>query len=87
MRHAAMPRRPDTEPATLADLARENINVWAWCESCCHNAVIETSLLIARLGPASPVPDLARHLRCSACGSRDLHARPDWPSLGVVARH
>ena len=74
-------------PACLGHLEAEGIDVWCWCESCTHHSVIETAMLIARLGPAFPVPELARHLRCSACGSRDIHARPNWPSLGVVARH
>jgi len=82
-----MRRRSDIDPATLADLVREGIDVWCWCESCTHQAVIATAVLVAQLGPAFPVPEIARRLRCSACGSKDLHARPDWPSLGVVARH
>ena len=82
-----MRHRAATEPATLADLFREGVDIWCWCERCAHQGVIAAAELIARLGPAFPVPEVARRLRCSACGSRDLHARPDWPSLGVVARH
>jgi hypothetical protein len=26
-------------------------------------------------------------MRCSGCGSKDVAARPDWPSLGQIARH
>lgn len=83
----AMRRRPETRPAILADLTREGIDVWCWCEKCNHHAVVPTAELLARLGPGYPVPGLAARMRCSGCGSRDLHARPNWPSLGVIARH
>lgn len=81
------PYRPRTRPAYLSDLARENVDVWCWCEACRHHAVIETAMLIKRLGPSYPVPRVAIYLRCSSCGSKDVFARPNWPSLGVIARH
>ena len=43
--------------------------------------------LIAELGPCLPFPMVHGRLRCQACGSRDIHARPDWPKVGQVARH
>jgi hypothetical protein len=78
--------RRSTRPAYLSDLAREKVDVWCWCESCRHSAVIATAMLIEKLGPSYPVPQVAIHLRCSGCGSRDVFARPDWPSLGVIVR-
>ncbi len=74
-------------PARLADLAAEEVDIWCWCRSCCHHDVLAIGELIARLGPSFPVPELRRHLRCSGCGSRDVHAQPNWPSIGQVARH
>jgi hypothetical protein len=28
-----------------------------------------------------PVPDISLKLRCSLCGSRSIHTRPDWTEM------
>ena len=71
----------------LGELRRERIDVFCWCNRCAHNAVVPVHLLIAELGPDFPVPDVGAHLRCSGCGSKDIAARPAWPSLGQRTRH
>lgn len=71
----------------LGDLRRERVEVFCWCNRCAHNAVVPVEVLIAQLGPDFPVPDVGAHLRCSGCGSKDIAARPAWPSLGQVTRH
>ena len=77
----------DRRPATLSDLAAADIGVFCWCNRCSHNAVVDVGRLLAALGPALPVPAVAARMRCGRCGGRDVATRPDWPSIGVVARH
>ncbi len=69
----------------LADLARFGADVFCWCNACSHNAVLPRTALAARLGPAIPVPRIAAHLRCSACGAKDVATRPNWPGLDMPA--
>jgi hypothetical protein len=73
--------------ATLAELAGQEVDVFCWCNRCGHNAVIGTGRLIATLGADFPVPEVGARLRCSRCGAKEVATRPDWPSLGQVARH
>ncbi len=72
---------------TLGELAEQSIDVFCWCNRCGHNAVLETPALVARLGPATPVPEVGARLRCSGCGGKDVATRPAWRGLGQVARH
>jgi hypothetical protein len=72
---------------TLGQLAAQQVGVFCWCNRCGHNASLAAAQLITRLGPACPVPEVGAHLRCSGCGTKDVATRPDWPSLGQVARH
>jgi len=86
-------RRPKTAPPrpasqsdtaeppaiSLGDLAQSGINILCRCHRCGHRAVLASALLQERLGPAHPVPDIARHLRCTGCGAKDVAVRPDWP--------
>ena len=71
----------------LAEIQVHNVDVFCWCNRCGHNATISSSRLAAELGPTFPVPDIGSRMRCSGCGSKDVAARPDWPSLGQVTRH
>jgi ribosomal protein L37E len=71
----------------LGELRQEQVDIFCWCNRCGHNAIMPAGVLIAQLGPDFPVPDVGAHLRCSACGSKDIAARPAWPSLGQVTRH
>ncbi len=74
-------------PATLGDLADQDMAVWAWCNGCFKNGAVATDTLIARLGHSFPVPDVGARMRCS-CGGRDIDTRPNWPdNLGVITRH
>jgi len=76
-----------TRATSLGDLARDSVDVFCWCNRCGHNATVETKTLIAQLGPSFPVPEIGAKMRCTGCGSKDVATRPDWPSLGQVARH
>ena len=88
LKHQAMAKRDEALTATrIGDLLPRRIAVFCWCNRCGHNAVVDSGHLAAELGPALPVPDIGVHMRCSGCGSKDVATRPDWPSLGQVARH
>lgn len=88
MKEQEIHRQETTRPQTrLGDLHREGVDIFCWCNRCGHNASIDVPLLIGRFGPALPVPEVGARLRCSGCGSKDVATRPDWPSLGEVARH
>jgi hypothetical protein len=71
----------------LGDLLDEDIGIFCWCNRCGHNAVMPVAVFVAQFGPAFPVPDIGAHLRCSGCSSKNIAARPAWPSLGQVTRH
>ena len=76
------------QPMCLHHLVQQNLNVFCWCNRCSHNAELEADVLIDRLGPLYPVPELGIHLRCSHCGTQDVSTRPAWPSHGgQIARH
>ena len=67
-------------PMTLGNMRAHGIRtVDAYCEatSCGHMAIFDVDGLSDEL----PVPDLALRLRCSRCGSRSIHTRPNWAEL------
>lgn len=66
----------------LGELVRQGLDVFCWCNRCGHNALIETIRLTGELGAEFPVPEIGARLRCSSCGSKDIAARPNWPSHG-----
>ena len=74
-------------PPTLADLAHDVNAIVCWCNRCHHCGVLPIGELLSRLGPNLPFPMVHGRLRCEACGSTDVHARPDWPKIGQVTRH
>ena len=82
MRHSSY-----DSPATLGDMAAQRLDIWCWCNGCCHHAVLETASLIDRLGRDQGVPGVADHAYCGNCGSRDVETRPNWPTVGVVTQH
>ena len=71
----------------LGDMADQGLAVFCWCNRCGHNAVVDTAMLIARLGPGTAVADVGAAMRCTACGCRDVATRPNWPSPGQVTHH
>ena len=86
-RDALVQEESDRRPANLSDLETERVDVFCWCNRCGHNAVVPIENLIGLLGPAQPVPEVGVRMRCSACGAKDVAARPSWPSLGQVSNH
>ena len=86
-RHRRQARPTHPAPATLGEVAAKGLKLWVWCNGCSHNKTLAVASLIARLGRNFPVPRLGARLRCSACGGRDIDARPDWPRRGVITSH
>ncbi len=72
---------------TLGELVTHQVDVFCWCNRCTHHAVLAAPMLVAQFGPNYPVPEIGTGLRCSGCGTKDIATRPNWPSLGLVARH
>jgi hypothetical protein len=75
------------EPSTLVDVQSHGVDVFCWCNCCCHHAVLPVAVRIARLGPGLPFPTVHGGLRCQACSMKDIHAPPNWRGLGTVAWH
>lgn len=85
-------RRPQPSqrngPATLADLAEQGLDLFCWCNRCCHHATLAVGPLIGQMGPAMPVPAAGARLRCTGCGGRDIATRPAWRGPGPpIGRH
>ncbi len=72
---------------TVGELVDHEVGVFCWCNRCSHHAVFDAAMLVAQFGPTFPVPEVGARLRCSGCGAKDIATRPNWPSLGLVARH
>jgi len=67
-------------PMTLGNMREHGIRtVDAYCEAtgCGHMAVLNVDALPDEL----PVPDVSLRLRCSRCGSRKIHTRPNWAEM------
>lgn len=75
------------QPATLADLKAQGVEVFCWCNRCSHNAVLALDSLLPLLGHLCPVPEIGARLVCSSCGSKDVATRPAWKGLGQVTSH
>jgi hypothetical protein len=63
-----------TGPVTLDDLHREGRLLWCYCAGCCHE--VEVPPLALGLPGDLAVPYVARQLKCSRCGGRDISTRP-----------
>ena len=84
----ASSRPVSSRPVTLVDLQQEALAIFCWCHQCGHNAELDSQQLVGRFGGLLPVPELARHIRCSKCGGKQISTRPAWPSWGgQIARH
>jgi hypothetical protein len=54
--------------ATLANVQANRNRLLAICERCQHAAALDLDQLVAHHGPAFPVPEVRRRLRCGRCG-------------------
>jgi hypothetical protein len=67
-------------PMTLASMRAHGVrSIDAFCQAsgCGHEATIN----VDGLPDSLPVPDVALKLRCSKCGSRSIHTRPNWTEM------
>ena len=68
-------RAPAGPPMSLANMRQSGVrSVTAQCESCNHSA----DVLVDALAETVFVPHVARRLRCSACGGKQINTRPAW---------
>ena len=71
-----------TGPVTLGDLIHEDELLWVYCCDCYHER--DVSPATVPLPAETPVPEVGKHMKCSACGSRKIDARPELCPGGVV---
>jgi hypothetical protein len=64
---------------TLDYLSRQAIGIDVECRACHRRVVLGFEQFLPRYADVE-FPTFARLLKCSACGSRDIDARPAWPT-------
>jgi hypothetical protein len=57
-------------PATLGTTAKAHLLLRTWCSNCRHSVDVDPGTQAARYSADLPVPEWARRLVCSQCGSR-----------------
>ncbi|MEI9899215.1 MAG: DUF3800 domain-containing protein [Hyphomicrobium sp.] len=62
-------------PVTLSDLMREEKLLWVYCNDCGRERDLAPASL--PVPPDTPVPDVGKRMRCSACGSRKINTKPE----------
>ena len=67
-----------TSTVFLHHLAAEGVDVTLCCNGCGHSTIAPTHGLLVRFGTGCSLDHIARHMRCTRCGSRDVVVRPDW---------
>lgn len=73
--------------ARLGDIANDGLDIFCWCNRCNHYDTVASAMLVSKLGPAMPVPEIGACMKCSNCQSKDIATRPNWPSPGRITRH
>ena len=61
---------------TLADLLRDGKRLWAYCIDCQHNRLLNPGTV--PLPGSYAVPEVGSRMKCSRCGSRSIHTKPEW---------
>ncbi|MDA0368762.1 MAG: hypothetical protein O3C65_12075 [Proteobacteria bacterium] len=79
-------RRPVTDPARLSYLVDQKLRLTVWCIRCDHRADIAVAPLVDKLGANYPIPHVARHMKCSRCGNREITVNPTWNDEDVPGR-
>jgi rubredoxin len=62
---------PEGPPATLGSVVAARTRLIVWCKDCRHQVEPDTAEQARRYSAATPVPDYARRLVCSQCGSHN----------------
>jgi len=61
-------------PTTLKSVAYDGATIWIYCDDCHREKWLYP--LSLPLSPNTPMPSVARRLKCSQCGSRRISAGP-----------
>jgi DNA-directed RNA polymerase subunit RPC12/RpoP len=61
-------------PVTLADLSGHCKKLQVVCPDCGHEW--DCPVTSFRLPATTPLPEVSRHIRCCACGSQNMRAKP-----------
>jgi hypothetical protein len=64
------------QPVTLADLIADGKRLWVYCLGCQHNRFLDPRHIA--LPVDFPVPNVGQRMKCSKCGSRSVHSKPEW---------
>ena len=73
-----------TRPVLLGDLIRDGKLLWLYCRDCFRERDVDPSTI--PLPPDVPVPEIGKHMKCSACGSRKIDSRPELYPGGIEAQ-
>ena len=64
-------KRPEGPPATLGSVLPARTRLIVWCKNCHYQIEPDTTEQARRYGAAKSVPDYAKRLVCSQCGTRN----------------
>jgi hypothetical protein len=71
-----------SKPVTLGDLMRDDKLLWVYCCACGHERDVTPATV--PLPSETAVPEIAKHMRCSVCGSRKIDTKPELYPGGVA---
>jgi hypothetical protein len=72
----------DLPQPTLREAARGNGKIWAFCPDCGHGERLDAWQVAKKVGRDMTMREVARHLKCRRCSSRQTLAAIDpGPSL------
>jgi hypothetical protein len=70
-------------PVSLGNLIEAEKLLWVYCCDCGHERDVDPAVL--PLSWNTPLPLIGTHMKCSACGSRKINAKPEVYSGGIAA--
>jgi hypothetical protein len=70
-------------PVTLGDLLSSDKLLWVYCRACGRERDVNPAT--APLPAQTPVPEVGKHMKCSACGSRQIDTKPELYPGGIAA--
>jgi hypothetical protein len=70
-------------PVTLSDLIADHKLFWAYCTDGGRERDLDPRNL--PLPGGTPVPSVGGRMKCSACGSRKINAKPELYHGGIIA--
>lgn len=81
-------RRLTHDPARLSFLIENKIRLAVHCNNhgCLTRSILDVEPLVERLGADYPIPLVAKHMKCAACGSQDCSVNPNWNDEDVPGR-